>query len=585
MFSINISYAGPEATPIDYLPDITRISFDKDDVVLNNIYRIVGGQWSQWESPVFDDKSQERKTVNSIKKSCSLPKDIISDVVEGNVSKQYEILKCGKDAIWFATESYCSEGFDDQAILYRYLISADSIEKFKNALPKCNGVVDIVVKDKEVWIATNHPGEYGAYAGEGVIRYNFINKTVVEKIPASRFSSPVLSAMNAVPTKDILWIATSKGIDKFFPETGKVESRYFQLNLKSNKQMYFALSEKSLSNDEHWMEYNLFYIPMDNTREFVQAWRRSKKNKYGIMPEVSELFPFYLEGLVNLYSLHDLKNNNKSYEFLSILDRFSGFNEPRADFKAFLSRVNIDKLPAVVAKQVLIHREKFGMQNAKIDTENYFNELTRQYFFPDDVWKRKSNLKRSLCELMHKDKDRFRKVVDLYVNNKVTRNVDGGFFYSCFAQRSGFEYAYLAIPAFVSAMYGSISVGQDDTCWVFSHYAKPEFRVPDAVIASLHAQVRIKQQSGIQSYSYVQCKMASYWLANQKAGIQRLLDEIYQNSELKSEARDVLQEITQQKLTSISELRVWWKNNKNNFKPRDKKYYMDYSTFHSIKKH
>lgn len=564
---VNNAVAGPSATSTDHYPDLQNIDFVGDDIVFNSNYQLTKGLWSGWQSPILSNKVKYKKIPFKNKNNCKVPIDALSSLPE--VQKRQKIVKCGEDKIWFVTESYCSEGENDQAQLFRYSRQTNKITRIEGAIPKCNGVVDIAVIKNEVWIATNYPGEYGPYSGEGIIRYDLAGEKIKEIVSGKVFSAPLIRAMVISPDNKFLWIVTSKGIDKISLKDKRIESRYFKLEVKSDNDMMFVLDKIEPIDNERWLNFNLLSFPITDVNGFSKAWRNIQGTKKGLLYKHKNVFTFYLQALKYKYKEDNWREHVHQYEFLHLLNNLASYAEPGADFKTFLKNIKIEKIPPIAASQVLKLREKFNIGQAIKNRQVYFNNLVKGYFSGSGSRYRAGGEKQAMCSMAHEDPARLKQIVDLYVANKVSRNIDAGFFYSCFAQRSHFKYGYVAIPALIAAMRGSISVGQGEACWVFSYYSKPRFQTVDAVIPSLYARVRTEQYPS----AYQSCKTASYWLANSKEGLQKILDEKYSDPLLAGVAKDVLVEITQENFTSISDYKLWWKTNKSKFKPRNKKYY------------
>lgn len=555
--------AGPPPLPTDAFPSFVNVETAGKDLILAGQYRITNGDWATWSGPSIDNKKYVESRYPQRRLPCTLPQKVLSE--HTSPISRVKPLLCDTNRVWFASASYCSEGEDIQGYLYAYDAMTGEVENYTDFIPRCEAFAGMARVGNRLWAASIRPGEYGPYAGSGVLVFDLKTQRRLETIPATTFTDPVFHAMAHQPEADALWVTTRSGIDRFTFKTGKWERRYFDFEVTADNKLRLILSERHPGESRQWLAYHMRFYPIEDLKSFSRTWQAIHWNSD--RPLV--YLPFRHPGLLPYYisALRNMDREWNDYLFEHLLKHIGEYTEDAETVRALLRELGKQPLSSIRRTVVVELSQKFGLPGAGEEMDRHF-EMLKERFFTQGVGSRE------LCEYAFRHKVYLTRLNDYYMQHTPTGNINAAFLDGCVRAYSGWPGAEAFIPAILKALQGDHPHSLAAMCSIFNHYAPAHFRLPGAVIPVLRARKKLEPWHAYSANGWYRvCIPASYWVANSREGIDALLDNIEQHPELTALAHDVLQELTGQSFAAVAEWRTWWHSACGSFQPNQKVYY------------
>ena len=281
------------------LPQLHSIEVRETDVVFNNGYQLPGSKWELWSGGDIEisETGRSKKTWPP----CGPPSDIWNEYKQyKQVGQRLEVVLCDGDRIWFATSSSCSEGHDDQGVLFSYDHSVRAVTTHEDVIPRCEAISGALRIGDEIWFSLLRPGEWGPYSGSGILVYDD-NMKQSRLIPGGSLTSAVIHAITYNPADQSVWLTTKKGIDRYSLKTKSWEHRYFKPTLTIDNRLTTELVEQRPDTNEMWMVYHLYLYPIPDRAGFARAWQSLERKYTGdelSIPVMNDkLLPFYISAL------------------------------------------------------------------------------------------------------------------------------------------------------------------------------------------------------------------------------------------------------------------------------------------------
>lgn len=278
------------------LPQLHSIEVREADVIFNNGYQLPDSKWELWSG-----RNIEISETGSSKKSwppCGLPSNTRKEYQQSG--QRLEVVLCDGDRIWFATSSYCSEGHDDQGVLFSYHRSTRAVTTHEDLIPRCEAISGAVRVEDQIWFSLIRPGEWGPYSGSGILIYDD-NMNQSRLIPGGSLTSTVIHAIAYNPADQSVWLTTKSGIDRYSLKTKSWQHRYFKPTLTADNRLTTVLVEQRPDIGQMWMVYHLYVYPIPDRAGFARTWRSLEHKYTGAERHIPvmhhKLLPFYISAL------------------------------------------------------------------------------------------------------------------------------------------------------------------------------------------------------------------------------------------------------------------------------------------------
>lgn len=565
--------AGAEPTPIDQFPTIQIIEFSGNDIVFENRYQINNGNWDTWSGPFLDNKDVNQYTPKARVLACSIPEDVQRKYSEA------QVIYCDSDRVWFATSGYCEESQNDQGVLYSYAPKTGAVSEYTGFIPKCNAFPSVTRIGNTLWATSVTPGEYGPGGGEVLIFDLSVRQAIAKRPPAHKFTGTPFYAIAYQPEYGYVWVATTRGIDRFSLKEQKWDQRYFDIEITANNKLKLILAKQAPPTRRLWLAYHLYFQPIEDMNGFARAWgkinaKELDKEWLSVPYTHTTLLPYYIAALQTM----DEKWND--YGYVNLLRLIASHEDGSAQIRALLVKLNAQPMSQIRRSAVVELSAKYGLGGAGKSMGDHFESLMQDYFT------RGTGLL-TMCEFAFKNVQYLPRLNEYYLTHNLLVETNNYFLDDCIRSHSSFPSAPLLLPSVVKALNQGdggkpIEVNSREArsltamCAIFNHYAKEDWRRPELVWPILKARSKSKADFAQKGYGRA-CVSASYWITNRATGIDELLAGVDVHPELKQMAIDVLGEVTGKKFQGIPEWKEWWGSHRVSFKPRNKKYYYDES--------
>jgi hypothetical protein len=543
------------------VPKLTTIEFRGTDVLFDGEYAIPGSKWEAWSGRNIEIergwRGQRRRGVG-----CVLPPGIKERYREPYETPQ-EIL-CDGDRIWFATESYCSEGIFTQGDLFSYLSSSGEVEEYKGLIPDCEAIAAAVRVHDERWFALVRPGEHGPYGGSGILIYDTRTKKGRVTRPEG-FTSGVPLAIAFNPADQSVWLTTKWGIDRYSTKTKTWEHRYIKPILTDDERFTTTLVAEKPPLSHYGMISHLIALPIQDRRGFADTW-----NSLGIRipdPEMwipivrKELLPYYIDALDRI--THDGSFNN----LLGALAHFKGGED---EVRAFLERYNDRPMSDKRRRTIMTLREQFGLGDAEAEKDQYFASLKTKFF-------EQRQGRKELCDFIRQN-DKYvpqmvEQVAKLDVEGPIAEDV-----LSC-VNKPWYKGAFFESmrPFVIRALQANDPGILSTACELTRRYVFTEAELKGVVRGLLRAasvtqhQIRTVEDGKIcwmtHHHLHALCLDAAHEIANSQVAMDILVSELEQDPETAPTGLMIASCMAGQAFETVRQSTTWWAQNRDRFKP------------------
>ena len=542
------------------LPYLHSIRFEGTNVLFNDDYAIPRSKWELWA--VQNTELKRPKHSRPGKVSCTLPAD-----VKKRYRKPYitpgEVF-CDGDRIWFATESYCSEGLDEHGVLFSYSTSSDQVTEHKGLIPDCQSVVRAVRVKNEIWFALARPGEYGPYEGSGILIYD--TKTRQSKIlRPSGLTSAVIRAIAYNPEDKTVWLTTKWGIDRYSIATETWEHRYIKPILTLDNRITTVLVEDRPGLEHYGVIAHLQELPITDREGFVKTWKsldlRFSSEEIWVPVKHKNLLPFYIDAL-------DQLDNDAQFSSLlqAIADHTGADNEIRAVLEKYKNRPMSDRSRDIIVRLL----EKFGIGDAQAEKDKYFAALKTNFF-------EKGQGLTELCNFIRRNDEYVPQIVEqvteLEIEGRIVRK-----FLGCVDRPWYRGVFYEAMQPFAIR---TLSTNDPrilrQACMLTGRYKFSESQLRDVVAGLLRAahltqnEIQTVEDGEVCWRHYHEihgiCLDAVHEIANSQVGMDILVAELRRHPEYASTGLTITSCISGKQLESIKQTSAWWNLGRENFQP------------------
>lgn len=544
----------------DTLPYLYSIHFDGTNVLFNDDYAIPLSKWELWSGRNIELKRPKYPRPGKL--SCTLPAD-----VKKKYHKPYKIpgeVFCDSDRIWFATESYCSEGLGVQGVLFSYSSSSDQVTEHKGLIPNCESIVRAVRVKDEIWFALTRPGEYGPYEGSGVLIYD--SKTSKSRLlrPAG-LTSAVIRAIAYNPEDKTVWLITKWGIDRYFIETGTWEHRYIKPISTSDNRFTTILVEDRPGLEHYGMIAHLQALPITDREGFVKTWKsldlRFSSEEIWVPVRHNKLLPYYID------ALDQLENDTRFNRLLQAIANHKGAeNEIRAVLEKYRKRPMSDKRRSTMVRLL----EKFGIGDVQAEKDNYFAALKTKFFEQGQGLTELCNFIRENDEYVPQIVEQ---VTELEIEGRIVRN-----FLGC-VDRPWYRGAFFDAmrPFAIRALSANDPRILRKACMLTGRYEFSESRLRDLVAGLVRAahltqnEIRTVEDGKECWMHYYEihgiCLDAAHEIANSQVGMDILVAELRRHPEYASTGLTITSCISGKQLESVGQTSAWWNAGRESFRP------------------
>ena len=274
------------AIPPDLSPDIRQMDFDGRDIVLENSVRIRDGDLSGWPDPEL--KPLRDKTTP--KTDCSVPGKLPGKPDWQRAS----VIHCTPYHKWVASEAYCAEGQNDQAVLYQVDQHTGRIRVIDGAIPECHSATSLLTINNQLMIGTIRPIEkYRPVSGHGVVVYDPTDATEIDRL----FNGNTITAM----TEDgqFLWVAGHQGLGWYSLLSGEQKWRYYHYFIGDDDTLRVGLADNQQPETTRLFYENFLHYPITNKGDFIRIAEQAARGERGVWHggRIPELLPWYLEAI------------------------------------------------------------------------------------------------------------------------------------------------------------------------------------------------------------------------------------------------------------------------------------------------
>ena len=544
----------------DTLPYLYSIYFDGVNVFFNDDYAIPQSKWELWSGRNIELK---RPTYSRPEKlSCTLPAD-----VKKKYRKPYEIpgeVFCDSDRIWFATESYCSEGLGGQGVLFSYSSSSDQVTEHKGLIPDCESIVQAVRVKDEIWFALTRPGEYGPYEGSGILIYDTKTRRSRLLRPAG-LTSAVIRAVAYNPEGKTVWLTTKWGIDRYFIETGIWEHRYIKPILTPDNRFTTILLDDRPGLEHYGMIAHLQALPIVDRKGFVKTWKslqfRFSSEEIWVPVKHKKLLPYYIDALDQLEN--DTRFNSL---LLAIANHKAAENKIRAVLEKYRKRPMSDQRRSTIVRLL----EKFGIGDVQAEKDKHFAALKTKFF-------EQGQGLTELCNFI-RENDKYvsqivKQVTELEIEGRIVRN-----FLGCVDRPRYSGVFFEAMQPFaIRALTTNDPRILRMACMLTGRYEFSESQLTDVVKGLLRAthltQNEIRTvEDGKECWMHYHkihgiCRDAAHEIANSQVGMDILVAELRRHPEYASTGLQITSCISGEQLESVGQISAWWNAGRKSFRP------------------
>lgn len=590
---IGNALAGAEPDYHDQFAFFQSLSIDGHDVILQDKVRIPNGNWDTLLNSSINNK-EARKAYHQTKPlSCSVPLKVLEEFslnkagVATGSPPDAVALYCDKDRIWFASSAYCGEGDDSnnesgQGYLHSYDIHTGTVTTYQNFLPRCQSISSVARIGNELWATTYYQAEYGTGGASGILILDLSTgkaKPAIREVQIHKFTDPALNSIVYQQESGLAWVSTISGIDRYSINDRKWEQRYFDINITPENNIQLTLSPTQPTKKKLWLDYHLFYYPIDDPRGFAKAWDgialydNSGMMQSGIPVVHNALLPFYISALANM---NDKWND---YEFTSMLGTIAAHKGQEDRIKVLLNKLLATPMSFDRRNAVVQVANRFGVSNSRLLMDEQFESLLSGYFANATQGKSSQPLM-SMCEFAFKHIQYLPRLNEYYMTHAIKDDyLDHGFLDDCVRAYSMWEGHSALLPIVLKTLneknidngWGRYDLSS--MCSIFNHYAKPSYRQSKFVLPIFSARAKLEIYSADKFLD--SCIPASYWITNSADNIDELLASIDAHPVLTPFAMDALHEVTGKQFDSIPKWRAWWNQNRKLFSPSNKEFYRD----------
>ncbi len=546
--------AGPDASPSDVMPQLNSITFDGEDIVFSGRYVLRGAVWSGWARATSENKNQS--TQGTSQAGCKGNLTIPSRLQDQEWPPK--ILLCDGTTLWFSTPSYCSEGADRQGSLYALDTTTSDVVEHHQTVLKCESIIRMVKHKGYLYLASIRPAEYGPWGGEGVLVYDAaLKKRVKVLIPPQSLSKYPLLTIAIDPDGENLWMTTRRGIARVNIRTDSWSHRFFDFGFGADNTLKTILSEQEPTGERLWIGYHVITYFIQDAEGFSRAWAAAKPKFYDPPAMNLTLLPFYLSGLEANHEQID------DFYVSQVLRQVGTYEEAGDVIRPALSRLMPLPLGPRGRSALVELGQKFGTESAGEQMDRQFEDLKEQFFSGRDRFLGQMNL----CDFAYRNEKYLERLNTHLVSKSALLELDVQFFDYCIRARASWKGADAFLPTIRKALRTDDRKLLTYACSIFNHYAEERYRDPEMVVPLLRAR-RLARFYPSADYSPENlCRTASYWAANSSAGVEAILAQVNNQSELAAMARDVLREVTGRRYPSLSVYRRWWDLHRQEFEP------------------
>jgi hypothetical protein len=584
---IGNAFAGADPDYRDPFAFFQSLSLEGPDVILQDKVRLPNGNWDRLLNSNLNNKEEKNPYHPQKPLSCSVPLQTLNEysLEKGGGPPDAIALYCDTDRIWFASRAYCGEGDDTnnesgQADLHSYDIYTGAVTTYEGFLPRCQSISSATRIGNELWATTYFQGEYGTGGGSGILVLDASTgkaKSPASEIKNHKFTEPALSSIVYQQESGMVWVSTVGGIDRYSIKDRKWEQRYFDISITPKNSIQLILVPTPPTQKQLWLDYHLFFYPVDDPRGFAKAWEgislydQSGMMKYGIPVVHNALLPYYISALEKM----DDKWND--YAFTSMLGTIAAHKGRDDRINPLLNKLLATPMSLKRRNAVVQVANRFGISNSRQLMDEQFETLLADYFDrprQDGVGQRLH----SMCEFAFQHTQYLPRLNEYYMTHAIRdAYVDHSFLDDCVRAYSMWESHSALMPIVFKALneqkldkdWGRYNLSS--MCSIFNHYAKPDYRQSKFVFPILKARKLLEPYS---SDKFLQnCIPASYWIANSANNIDELLAGIDVNPDLTPFAIDALHQVSGKNFDSIPDWRTWWNQNRKLFRPSKKEFY------------
>lgn len=587
------AFAGADPDYRDQFSSFHALSIEGEDVLLQRRVRLPGGNWDKLVNSSISNKEAGNPFYHARTLDCSVPLQTLNEyslnknAVKTGSPPDAVALYCDTDRIWFASRAYCGEGDDSenesgQGYLHSYFPDTGAVTTYENFLPRCESISAVARIGNELWATTYYQGEYGTGGASGILVLDTSTgkaKPRVRELQTHRFTDSALSTIVYQQESGLVWVSTDSGIDRYSLKNRKWEQRFFDFSITPENSLQLTLSPTRPPVKKLWLDYMLFYYPIDDARGFANAWDGitlydgNGMMQFSIPPVHKSLLPYYISALSNI----DDKWND--YHFTSMLRLITAHKGQESQIKPLLSKLLVMPLSSERRNAVVQAASKFGISNSRQLMDDQFKSLLSEYFETPSK-DRKGQELHNLCDFAFKHTQYLSVLNEYYMSHAIEdAYLDHGFLDDCVRAHSIWDGHSALLPIVLRTLENKRidkNWGRYDLssmCSIFSHYAKPGYRQAKFVFPILSARAKLEPYSADKFLD--SCIPASYWITNSADNIDELLKGMDTHPDLVPLAINVLREITGKDFHSLSNWRAWWSQNRNSFHPSTKVFYRD----------
>lgn len=572
LLNINISRAGEDIDDFEnIMPYLSRIEFRGNDVLFNDAYSIAHGDWKSWSGPDISDKTKRGKIESNTFCDAADTGTAQNDMLQ----RDRTILLCDEDTVWFSTESYCSEGEDDQGALFSYNRSTHVTTEHEGVFPKCESAVAATRMGNELWLPLTRPGEWGNYSGSGILRYDL--KTHEHHIyQPEHLTADIFSEIAYNDSTKALWLTTRRGIDIYYPATDSWEHLFFSPEITDDNRIVIRLDEKPPSVGWLQMISTIHRYGIRDKRGFSRVWTAVDSEwKDSLRHRDHRLLPFYIDAL---------DNTDDDFQFNILLMAITSFDGDEANklVHETLSRyLNLESLSIKKHDAIIRYGEKYHIDNYQQSRLRLFSRLKAGYI--DDPASRNT-----LCDFAFNNHDLMPELTTFLMTTDVDRRDTGEFLENCVLPRSRWNGARYFEPFVLKALSSNHPDVLIVACNTVQDYADDGVALLESIQQLTSALDRFSRrvtyrdhidQSGQEmicsttnSAVPATCKNALFNKINSNKGISALLSIAEGQPHMNKYAGEILTDVTGKNYSSPAEWRSWWQENQHTFTraPRDR---------------
>jgi len=539
------------------------MSISGNDVVLNDGSVLKNGSWSKWTSPKIP-RDIMRTYPAKIHSQCKIPQEQI-DSLKLSTYESESWKFCMENGVWFGKRPYCSEGLNQTGSLYFLPKGGQRATDFSSKISPCETVGQIAQVGQETWLALIQPGEWGPYSGDGIYIYNHKTRQWRKKSTRSLTGSVILS-MVYQKDKGRLWLLSTWGIDQYDVRSKQWEKRYFSPQIDQDFAIETRLSKTEPNLTSLWQLYHIRWYTIRDRAGFIKAWPQEYKFKYYSGSQVpvlkDDLLPFYLD---------TLKTTEREDLFTRLLDDIGRYEGDKTSFKEVL--VELKKRSNMLTTM---------QRNTLLTWMNYYNiQDTSDIKFQQFEALMSADLNnyqdlQNLCNFIKKEEDYRQQLMEWIRQASFPKQLKHKVLARCIVDHIR-SYSNTPLRDMVGEQIKSDDPRQIELACVnlrnFPVYPESKSNLGALILSrttlakGLTSYKNGKECTTIPVMAINVCKQVLLELLSSSTNIGLVIKELLPESEYQQEAMNALQQVTQQRFTTVQQWQQWWQSVSKTYTP------------------